>query len=116
MQPLPQLLPEGLGGGEGLLAQLLHLRIGHELLGVLHVLFRLAEALVGFHDGLQVGLLPKEPGRPLGVLVEVRLFGPEAELLIFITNALQFFSHGALQEVQVFPGMNPAALGKVRKL
>ena len=77
-----------LGGGIGFLAQLLHLRIVHQLLGVRHVLFRLTVSLVARHDGLQVAFFPKLPGRLLGIGVKIRLLRPGAELLVFIADGL----------------------------
>ena len=78
----------GLGGGIGFLAQLLHLRVVHQLLGVRHVLFRLTVSLVARHDGLQVAFFPKLPGRLLGIGVKIRLLRPGAELLVFIADGL----------------------------
>ena len=47
-----------LRGNIGLLAQLLHLRIGHQFFRILHLLFRVSVSVVGIYDGLQVAALP----------------------------------------------------------
>ena len=54
-------------GGEGLLAQLLHFGIRHQLLGVQHLLFRSDIGVVSLHNGLQVAFLPQQLGRQIGV-------------------------------------------------
>ena len=88
LQFFVKLLLGGLGGGIGFLAQLLHLRIVHQLLGVRHVLFRLTVSLIARHDGLQVAFFPELLSRLLGIGVKIRLLRPGAELLVFIADGL----------------------------
>ena len=63
----------GLGIAVGLLAQLLHLRIGHELFSIVHLLLGPVIGCVSRNNGLQVVLFPEKLGRLLGVGVEIRL-------------------------------------------
>ena len=94
LQLFIQRLPGLLGLGIGLLAELLHLRLRHQLLGFLHVLLRLAIGLVGFHNGLQIVFLPQQGGSGLGVVIKIRLLRLGAELLIPACNGIQFVQHG----------------------
>ena len=73
----------------GLLAQLLHFRIRHQLLGILHFLNGPVVGVIALHNGFQVVFLPQQPGSLLGITVKIRLFRFDAELLISARHGLK---------------------------
>ena len=73
----------------GLLAQLLHFRIRHQLLGILHFLKGPVVGVIAFHNGFQVVFLPQQLGGLLGIAVKVRLFRFGAQLLISAGHGLK---------------------------
>ena len=81
-------------GGVGFLAQLLHFRLRHQLLGIRHFRLRPSVGPVGGHDGFQVVFLPQQGSGLFGVRVEIRLLGFGAELFVSVSYFFQFIQHG----------------------
>ena len=62
-----QLFFPGLGFLIGFLAQVLHLRVAHQFLGIFHIPAGGQIGVVAFHNGFQVVFLPQELGGFFGV-------------------------------------------------